>query len=177
MMVWRFFYSAFTRWPTVWGWSLGAALLTYAVASVAADDAGGRNDSRYREEVRQEIWARELAVYAGRGNGDLQPYIDALAADYQAWPPFREAPAGAEGLQELAVRMRGKDQEELEMSFVDFSLNGDTAAIYYKTHRTRTADGDPADDFYEVIHVWVREAGQWRVFAGMARDTPIRGAP
>lgn len=177
MMKWWLSHSAFALLPALLGRALGVALLTYAVGSVAADDSGGQDDSRYREQVRQEIWARELAVYAGRGNGDLQPYIDALAADYQAWPPFRDVPAGAEGLQELAVRMRGKDQEELEMTFVDFSLNGDTAAIYYKTHRTRTAEGAPADDFYEVIHVWVREAGQWRVFAGMARDKPVRGAP
>jgi hypothetical protein len=149
---------------------LGLCLMAPWVA--AADE-----DTAYRDRVRAEIWEKELAVYAGRGEGDLQPYLESLASDYKAWPPFRTVPAGADGLRDLAVRMRGQDQEELEMTFLDFSLNGSTASIYYKTHRTRSADGSPADDHYEVIHVWVREGGTWRVFAGMARDRPERRDP
>jgi ketosteroid isomerase-like protein len=149
-------------------------LLLGAGALTAGFEEGRESEPAYRERVRDEIWALELAIYRGRGLGNLQPYLDALASDYQAWPPFRDAPAGAAGLEDLAERMRGQDQEELEMTFLDFSLNGDTAAIYYRTHRTRKADGSPADDHYEVIHVWVKEDGVWRVFAGMARDTPER---
>lgn len=149
---------------------LTAIAITFTTA-VAAEA-----DGQYREQVRDHIWAQELAIYAGRGDGNLQPYLDALASDYKAWPPFRHTPAGGEGLEDLAVRMRGQDEEELEMTFLDFSLNGNTASIYYKTHRTRSADGSPANDFYEVIHVWVKEAGVWRVFAGMARDMPDRDA-
>jgi hypothetical protein len=55
------------------------------------------------------------------------------------------------------------------MTFMDFSLNQNVAVIYYKTHRTRLADGTPADDHFEVTHTWIREDGKWRVFAGMAR--------
>jgi hypothetical protein len=154
-----------------------ALLLVMAVAGAPAPGAAAESDTAYRDRVRDEIWAMERAIYAGRGDGDMQPYIDALAADYKAWPPFREAPAGAAALEDLAGRMRGQDQEELEMTFLDFSLNGDTASIYYRTHRTRMADGSPADDRYEVIHVWVREDNVWRVFAGMARDTPDRRSP
>jgi hypothetical protein len=153
--------------------SLALCLAVFAAQAAAATDEA----AEYREQVRAEIWAKELAIYAGRGDGNLQPYIDALATDYIAWPPFREEPAGAAGLENLALRMRGQDQEELEMTFLDFSLNGDTASIYYKTHRTRSADGSPANDFYEVIHVWVREDGVWRVFGGMARDKPERESP
>lgn len=151
-----------------------------SVASVVSDDSQNSawavygEGADYVEKVRAEIWEKELAVYAGRGDGNLQPYLDALAMDYKAWPPFREVPAGAAGLEDLALRMKGQDQEELAMTFLDFSLNGDTATIYYKTHRTRLPDGSPANDFYEVIHVWVIEEGVWRVFAGMARDRPER---
>jgi hypothetical protein len=153
-------------------------LLVACVATLAAQATVATDESaEYREQVRAEIWAKEIAIYAGRGDGNLQPYIEALATDYMAWPPFRDTPADAEGLEDLALRMRGQDQEELEMTFLDFSLNGNTASIYYKTHRTRSADGSPANDFYEVIHVWVKEDGIWRVFAGMARDTPKRDTP
>jgi hypothetical protein len=152
--------------------------LVFGVAVFAAQPAAASDEAAdYRERVRVEIWENELAIYAGRGDGNLQPYIEALATDYMAWPPFREEPADAEGLENLALQMRGQDQEELEMTFLDFSLNGDTASIYYKTHRTRSADGSPANDFYEVIHVWVKEDGVWRVFAGMARDKPERVVP
>lgn len=151
--------------------ALAACAVLLASLAAADPDTGGHAD---RARVRDEIWARELAIYAGRGAGDLRPYLQALASDYRAWPPFRERPAGAEGLQDLAVRMRGQDQEELEMTLLAFSLNGDTASVYYETHRTRRADGSPADDHYEVVHVWVREAGDWRVFAGMARERPER---
>jgi hypothetical protein len=144
------------------------------IALVARPAVADEEGADYVERVRAEIWAKELAVYAGRGDGNLQPYLDALATDYKAWPPFREVPAGASGLEDLALRMQGQDQEELAMTFLDFSLNGDTATIYYKTHRTRLPDGSPANDFYEVIHVWVREERVWRVFAGMARDRPER---
>lgn len=153
--------------------SLLLCLAVFAAQTAAATDEA----AEYREQVRAEIWEKELGIYAGRGDGNLQPYIESLATDYMAWPPFREDPADAEGLEDLALRMRGQDQEELEMTFLDFSLNGYTASIYYKTHRTRSADGSPANDFYEVIHVWVRENGVWRVFAGMARDKPERESP
>lgn len=153
----------------------GALSVLLVLCLLAPWASAADEDTVYRDRVRAEIWEKELAVYAGRREGDLQPYLEALASDYKAWPPFRTVPAGSDGLRDLAVRMRGQDQEELEMTFLDFSLNGSTASIYYKTHRTRRADGSPADDHYEVIHVWVREEGTWRVFAGMARDRPERG--
>src|SRR3546814_20764037 len=72
--------------------------------------------------------------------------------------------------------LEGKDQERLQMTLAGFAMNGDTAGIYYNTHRTRRSDGTPADDRFEVTHTWVREDGVWKVFGGMARAMPPRPA-
>src|SRR3546814_16554712 len=72
--------------------------------------------------------------------------------------------------------LEGKDQERLQMTLAGFAMNGDTAVIYYNTHRTRRSDGTPADDRFEVTHNWVREDGVWKVFGGMARAMTPRPA-
>ncbi len=60
------------------------------------------------------------------------------------------------------------------MEFVDLAFHGDTAVIFYKTHRTQRFDGTPVDESFETTHTWVREDGQWRVLGGMARLEPKR---
>jgi ketosteroid isomerase-like protein len=126
------------------------------------------------EAVKQEIWSKELQIYEGRSRGDLSHYLASTADNYLAWPPFNEVPKGNEGLKETGRKLEGKTLERLEMTFLDLALNGDTAIVYYKTHRTRLADGSPADQHYEVTHTWVRQAGEWKVLGGMARERPMR---
>jgi ketosteroid isomerase-like protein len=125
-------------------------------------------------QAKAEIWAMEQSIYAGRSKGDLRPYLDTLATGYVSWPPFDARPKGEDGLQATARKMAGKTQEKLDMELLDFTLNGDTAIIYYHTHRTRLADGTPADEWWEATHTWVREGGHWKVLGGMARRAPAR---
>lgn len=126
--------------------------------------------------AQAEIWAKEQAIYAARGRGDIGVYLANTATDYLAWPPLRAMPEGNAGLDKTGRELRGKNQEKLAMRFTGFAMNGDTAVIYYDTHRTRRSDGSPADERFEVTHTWVREDGQWKVFGGMARATPPRPA-
>jgi hypothetical protein len=124
--------------------------------------------------ARNGIWAKEQSIYAGRGKGDLQPYLSSLAKGYLSWPPLAAKPEGEDGLKATQRKMAGHAAESLAMTLDDFTLNGDTAIIYYHTHRSRLADGTPADETWEVTHSWVREDGQWKVLGGMARIAPKR---
>jgi ketosteroid isomerase-like protein len=148
----------------------GALLALLAIVSMAA--APPPNPSK--ADAEREIWALEQAIYAARGRGDLTPYITAAARDYKAWPPFRTAPAGVEGLRQLGAAMATQTQEKLEMRFVSLALSGDAAVIYYQTHRTMLPDGTPADERFDVTHTWAREDGRWKVLGGMARARASR---
>ena len=124
------------------------------------------------EAAKAEIWAREQAIYAGRGAGDFGAYVGSIAEGYLAWPPGRPGPIGPEGLKRDAGALVGQTREKLSMELVDFSLNGDTAVIYYRNHRTMRPDGQAVNEVFDNIHVWVRENGAWRLFAGMSRPMP-----
>ncbi|WP_375194339.1 nuclear transport factor 2 family protein [Sphingobium sp.] len=124
--------------------------------------------------AQAEIWVKEQSIYAARGRGDIGAYLANTATDYLAWPPLRTMPEGHAGLDRTGRELKGKNQEKLAMRFTGFAMNGDTAIIYYDTHRTQRSDGTPADERFEVTHTWVREDGQWKVLGGMARATPKR---
>lgn len=142
---------------------------TAAIAALLALSAAAPPTPQTKAQVQAELWEKERAIYAARARGDMAPYIAAVAEDYLAWPPYRTAPAGAEGLTSLQTTLAAQTREKLEMRFVALSLNGDAAVIYYATHRTMLPDGTPVDERFDVIHSWVREGGQWKVLGGMAR--------
>ncbi len=152
-----------------------AAVLLTSTACVASPKSEAASASAVAvedaefEAVRKEIWAKELAIYQGRGRGDLSIYLSSTADGFSAWPPHYDEPKGNDGLQQTQQVMEGLNQERLEMNFVSLVLNGDTAIVYYKTHRTMQADGTPADQRYDVTHTWVRQDGEWKVLGGMAR--------
>ena len=149
------------------------ALATLAAVLIwTAATAQARPETPAEAKARTEIWGKEQAIYRARGKGDLQPYIDSVARNYLAWPPFSPVPYGVGALQQSQPKMAVENKELLEMEFVSFALNGDAAIIYYKTHRTRLPNGSPADERFEVTHSWVREGGQWKVYGGMARAQP-----
>lgn len=147
---------------------------SFAAAAGVASAAPVLPTAEQKETARAEIWAKEQSIYAARGRGDISVYLANTAADYLAWPPLRALPEGNEGLNKTGRELQGKNQEKLAMNLTGFAMNGDTAVIYYDTHRTRRSDGTPADERFEVTHTWVREDGQWKVFGGMARATPAR---
>jgi hypothetical protein len=127
-----------------------------------------------KAQAQAEIWAKEQAIYKARGQGNLKPYIENVATDYKAWPPFSAVPTGVGALDRAQPKMAIENKELLAMEFVDFAINGDAAIIYYKTHRTRLPNGQPADERFEVTHSWVWQDGTWKVYGGMARAQPTR---
>jgi ketosteroid isomerase-like protein len=122
------------------------------------------------ERARADIWAKELAIYAARGRGDLDTYMRSASNKFLGWPPIWPKPAGLEQMRKDASRMKTQTQEQLTMTLEDFTLSGDTGIIYYSTHRTRLPSGETVDQQFDIIHVWVREAGQWKLLGASGRD-------
>lgn len=125
--------------------------------------------------IKALIWEREMAIFDGRSAGDLSNYLNATSDFYLGWPPgfadplpLGEFKAGAG----MAPALKG---EVTDVSKMGFTLNGNTALTYFKTHRTRLGQGmgEPQDldveQWYENIHVWTLENGDWRLIGGMAR--------
>ncbi len=121
------------------------------------------------EAAKNTIWEKELAIYKGRGEGDLSIYLNSTSEKYVGWPPGARAPADLSGLRKMASSVAGLNQERLTMELADFTMSGDTAVIYYHTHRTVLPNGDPTDQRYAICHVWVREQGVWRLIGAHGR--------
>ncbi len=150
-------------------------MLPIILAAVLAQaTAAPVEEAQTKEQAQAEIWAKEQSIYRARGQGNLKAYIDNVADDYLAWPPFSAVPTGVGALQQAQPKMAIENKEVLKMTFVSFARNGDAAIIYYRTHRTRLPNGSPADERFEVTHSWVRQGGQWKVYGGMARAQPDR---
>ena len=146
--------------------TLSAAMVAPALADGAADKA----------KAQKEIWAKEEAIYAGRGRGDIGPYVSFTADDYAAWPAGRPKPVDANALRTDGAKMAGKAQEKIRLEFIDFRLSGPTAVIYYRTHRSAMADGTPVDQQYDNTHTWTRAGDDWKIVGGLSRlvDTPAK---
>jgi hypothetical protein len=137
-----------------------------AAPSARSETAGATNPDK--AAIQAQIWSKEQAIYAGRGRGDLEPYITNTSKLYVSWPPTVAAPMNYAQLN-MSKPKPGYDHEQLTMTLMDFALSGDTGIIYYRTHMTMRADGTPTDLTYNVTHTWTREDGVWRVLGGMAR--------
>jgi len=149
-----------------------AALASCMVLSAAVPASAQSPDEKTK--ARDAIWAKEQAIYADRANGGLKYYIANTSAQYLGWPPNSPKPLAQTGLKTDSKAMEGLTKEKLTMEFMDFTLSGDTAIIYYLNHRTSRPDGTAVDEKYENIHVWTREAGEWKLMGGMARNPPKR---
>ena len=148
----------------------GAALTLAVLVAACAQQPSGAADYD-RDAATDEIWAKEQAIFAGRSRGDLGVYVGFTAEDYMGWPPSSPNPLGVEQLREGAAQMRGLDQEEIAMEFGDITFSGNTAVIYYSTHKTRLPDGTPVDQTADIAHVWIREDGEWQLLGALGRYT------
>lgn len=151
---------------------LASALLMGAASATQAQTATDKDSAK--DKAREAIWAKEQAIYADRSNGGLNYYIANSSPNYVGWPPNSPKPLAQTGLKADSKAMEGKTKEKLTMELMDFTLSGDTAIIYYLNHRTSRPDGTVVDEKFENIHVWTREAGDWKLMGGMARLQPKR---
>lgn len=123
------------------------------------------------EKAKKLIWEKELAINAARPVTGPADYLESSSDRYVAWP-LTTPPVSIEQLRERSVNAKFPNKERLELFFEDFALEGDTAIIYYSTHRTRLGDGTAVDQRYQVGHVWVRdEEGMWKMLGSMVRES------
>lgn len=152
------------------------------VASMIAGCADGQQDNGEAgmdpAAIEAEIWAKEEAIFKGRGEGDLTDYLSVTSDSYLGWPPVMEKPLGLDKFRESASDASALKGEKITLTREGFTVNGNTAAAYFTTHRTRLGDGfapegeREVDQYYENIHVWTLEDGEWRLIGGMARLLP-----
>jgi hypothetical protein len=121
------------------------------------------------DTARDIIWAKEQAIYQGRSEGDLSNYLNNTSNQYVGWPPGAKVPADLTGLKAMAKSVAGLNQERLQMELADFAMSGNTAVIYYHTHRTVSPKGESVDQRYAICHVWVREGGEWKLIGAHGR--------
>lgn len=139
------------------------------VQAVFLSQAAAASDADEFAAVRDELWVLEQSIYASRREGNLQPYVDRASEAYLGpysvggWEP------GKKNLEEIAKNLKGNTKEKLSMHLRAFSMHGDTAVIYYHNNRTMLPDGQEVDEWYEVMHVWVRDDGDWVLLASAPR--------
>lgn len=147
-------------------------IMSAAVAATVTTRIDAYVAEQGTDALRQQIEANELAIYAGRGQGLLDFYINHASPKYLGWPPVAKTPMTLGDLRTNAASMRGKTQEKIDTSFKGFTVSGSTAVIYYTNHRTMTDDGKPVNQYFENIHVWAKEGDQWHVIGGLSRLMP-----
>ena len=138
-----------------------AAMLASGVFAQTADHAA---------EAKAIIWAKEQKIYKDRASGSMDFYVASSSPHYLGWPPTASKPFPRQALPEHTSNIIG-NKEKIETEFVDFTIDGDTALIYYNNHRTARGDGSPVDERFSNIHVWVERDGEWKLLGGMARVT------
>ena len=121
------------------------------------------------DAVRDALWQKEIAIYEGRSRGDLSYYVANASPAFLAWTSGTKEPFRKDALEAGMATMKGRGQEVITNHFLDFSLSGDTAILYYRNHRTRLPDGTVVDQSYDNIHVWQWADGAWKVLASMSR--------
>lgn len=123
--------------------------------------------------IKEELWAKEQSIYKARESGDLGVYISLSSEHYMGWPPGWPTPSDLDKLRAGAEGMKGMDGERLTMTYKDMALSadGNTAIIYYSTHRTSDPTGKEVDQYFDVSHVWVKEDGEWKLMGSMGRDS------
>lgn len=143
--------------------SIVIAILGFSSMSLA-------QTSEEYEAAKAAIWAKEQAIYKARAETGLDYYIANSWDSYIGWPPGPPAPSPLSTLKENNARITAPNSEKLEMFFDDLALQGDTAVIYYNTHRTMLPDGTPVDQRYHICHVWLRDdTGDWKLLGAMGR--------
>jgi ketosteroid isomerase-like protein len=147
---------------------MGLSVLRGGVMAQTADE---------KETAKNAIWAKEQAIAQGSASVGLKLYLDNASPNYVGWPPDPPKPMALPVLKQASDRMAGPDKQELTQNFVDFTMHGDTGVIYFINHRTSMPDGRPVNQKWEIIHVWVRDNGDWKIVGAMARQEPKRAAP
>ncbi|MCC6171341.1 MAG: nuclear transport factor 2 family protein [Gammaproteobacteria bacterium] len=116
-----------------------------------------------------EIWAIEARIYAGRARGTMQPYVDAVSRNMLSFPFGVANPLDYAAFAASAQRFSG-DRERNRVFLKGFYLTGgNTAVIFYRSHRTVRPDGAPVDEYWDTTHIYAREADGWKLMSSINR--------
>lgn len=160
---------------------VSALLFTAACSNQSAPVS----DDVDRQAVEADIWEKEAAIFEGRSRGDLSNYLNVTSSEYLGWPPVLDQPLSLDGFRSeenmgQSMALRG---EAVTFERNGFTMTDNTAITYFTSHRTRMGEGmavdgsREVDEFYENIHTWTLEDGEWRLIGGMARRLDRRRAP
>jgi hypothetical protein len=148
-----------------------ATLLLSALSILAAVAAPVRaaTPATPAEAALEEIWAMEAKIYAGRASGTMQPYVDAVSKNMLSFPFGTANPVDYAGFVESAKRFKG-DKERNRIYLKGFYLTGgNTAVIFYRSHRTVRPEGTVVDEYWDTTHIYAREEGRWRLMSSINR--------
>ena len=154
--------------------AIAAFAFTWTTFSKPAASADMSEDA----QIEEEIWAKEVAIFEGRSRGDLSSYLNVVGSGYLGWPAILKEPLALDKFRASASDSSALKGEVTNVTKKGFTRQGDTAITYFLTHRTRLGvgfgeeDERDVDQYYENIHVWAVEDGEWRLVGGMARLRP-----
>lgn len=125
-----------------------------------------------RETDRREaesIWAKELKIFENRAAGSMEFYLSIVAENFMAWPAWAGAPVEfADMVKKFRESETFEKGEKIIATMKGIAIDGDTAQVFFQTHRTQLPGGEQANERFNNIHVWVRRAGDWRLFSNMS---------
>ena len=154
------------------------AIAAVALTWTAFTNPAVSEDMTEDAQIEEEIWAKEFAIFEGRSRGDLSDYLNVVGSGYLGWPAVLKEPLAVDKFRASASESSALKGEVTEVTKKGFTRQGDTAITYFLTHRTRLGvgfaeeDERDVDQYYENIHVWAVENGEWRLVGGMARLRP-----
>lgn len=123
-----------------------------------------------QKEIEHIIWTKELAIFAGRAEGDMMPYVKMVHPSFLAWPAFAKEPIEATKFisknSQPGALLAG---EKIQLTSNGMSVMQDEVVSYFTTHRTRRPGNVPVDQRFENIHVWRMHQGSWKVVTSMSR--------
>ena len=123
-----------------------------------------------RQADANETWSKELRIFEKRATGDRSYYPSLANPGYMAWPAPARPPYSYQQLsRQVGDAQIMESEEKVAVTKKGISFDGDTALAFFETHRTQRAGGEPVDERYENIHVWVKRKGEWRLISNMSR--------
>jgi ketosteroid isomerase-like protein len=122
------------------------------------------------EIIKEIIWNKEINIYKSRAKTGLDYYIKNTSPQYIGWPPGPDKPMGFNNLKQNQNKITFPNKEVIKIYFDDLALEGDTAIIYYHTHRTVLPNGKLVNQKYHISHVWNKNKNnEWKLLGAMGR--------
>jgi Domain of unknown function (DUF4440) len=118
----------------------------------------------------QAVWEREAAYWNDQKLGDIGHYVALFHDGFVGWPCSADAAGQLPPAAQLGLK---QPTETLDVALDEKAVTGTSAVVetYYRaTTRLTAGDGSTRARVRYFTHVWVREAGSWKIMGGMCRE-------